>query len=60
MSLSVDALSSALEFAETRRSADLIFMALLWNLFAAGPLSRLAFRTFFGRIGDRDEALAAA
>jgi len=35
-------------------------MALLWNLFAAGPLSRLTFRTFFGRIGDRDEALAAA
>jgi len=35
-------------------------MALLWNLFAAGPLSRLAFRTFFSHVGDASEVPATA
>ena len=30
-------------------------MALLWNLFAAGPLSRLTFRTFFAHVGERND-----
>lgn len=30
-------------------------MALLWNLFAAGPVSRLVFRTLFAHVGERDE-----
>lgn len=28
-------------------------MALLWNLFAAGPLSRLAFSKCFSRVGEK-------
>jgi len=35
-------------------------MALLWNLFAAGPLSRLTFRTFFGRVGVKDKVPVTA
>lgn len=30
-------------------------MALLWNLFAAGPVSRLVFRTFFAHVGEKSE-----
>lgn len=29
-------------------------MALLWNVFAAAPLSRLLLRTAFARVGERD------
>lgn len=28
-------------------------MALLWNLFAAGPLSRLIFSKCFSRVGEK-------
>lgn len=35
-------------------------MALLWNLFAAGPASRLVFRTCFAHVGEKREAAAAA
>lgn len=31
-------------------------MALLWNLFAAGPVSRLVFRTFFAHVGEKSQA----
>jgi hypothetical protein len=31
-------------------------MALLWNLFAAGPVSRLAFRKLFSHVGMHDQA----
>lgn len=31
-------------------------MALLWNLFAAAPLSRVIFRTFFSHVGEKKPA----
>lgn len=34
-------------------------MALLWNLFAAGPLTRLVFRAFFSHVGEKRATLPA-
>ena len=34
-------------------------MALLWNLFAAGPVSRLVFRTCFAHVGEKKDVMAS-
>lgn len=34
-------------------------MALLWNLFAAGPVSRLVFEKYFSHVGEPTAASGA-